>query len=706
MADFNQYRKNADTINIAAPLSATVRDGEVDPMAYEAQRLILQNQRLGSIDADALARDLQQSPGFEQFDRDAFLHAIDARLDSPAEHKRFAEALDTANISDSVVERKGEQIAEVVGDAYGYVKDKTTWADEYLTRQMSWSYQRAGDLENDPNATELQRRSANLARDTVGKAQERYGESSGGIVHSLNTLKGIVDLGEMGYRFTTDDNYRNLLMSTAKLYALQTMDDPSKPVRDLRNAATQAMERWEQDYTQAKTEGRERQFLGSTEGAVGVELAATLIPVSKLGTLGKVAKAVDATTPDALQDVAELTGDANRALRRAESEGPPAQHPGETAEGAAARGAREAQAAQAVLRDEIRLFRDEGKLDLLIEAAHRTDNVEGLLRSGELTPKELAEIAKKDISIFRGAIDETRALEYSTKGVDLTTLTTRQLGDIGEAIHTFDLVKAGHTDIVSIKNASGHGIDVVSRDPTGNLQFDEVKASAIGQAKGQHGDPEQFIPSRLQRAIDQRAHWAEHNTIPGLADVARDLRDEIIDPNTEKLLLGLNAKWVQMNLSRSPGSTTLDVDKTVENWVKPDTNKQSLIETLSPVDQLLHQRTIQQASAKGLDDERAENLAAQGLLAYKQSKTVNSPDDVGIYGDRLFITSFPYGKDREPNFHVSVDVTTASQKPAQETLQQVVEVEKQQQLLAQQQNQPQPDGSDGPKGPTIGPRTV
>ncbi len=219
-------------------MAATDREGRVDPMAYESQRLILHNQRLGSIDADALARDLQRSPGFEQFDHDAFLHAIDAQLDSPAEKQRFAEALDTANITDSFVERKGEQIAEVVGDAYGYVKDKATWADEYLTKQMSWSYHRAGELENDPNATDLQRRSASLARDALGQAQELYGQSSGGIAHSLNTLKGIVDLGEIGYRFTTDENYRNLLISTAKLYAVQTMDDPSKPVRDLRNAAT------------------------------------------------------------------------------------------------------------------------------------------------------------------------------------------------------------------------------------------------------------------------------------------------------------------------------------------------------------------------------------------------------------------------------------------------------------------------------------
>jgi hypothetical protein len=697
-------QRRADVLEIAALAAATDREGRVDPMAYEAQRLILQSQRLGSIDADALVRDLQRSPGFEQFDRDAFLKAIDTRLDSPAEKKRFAEALDTANITDGFVERKLEQAGEVVSDAYGYVKGKAAWADDYLTKQMSWSYQRAGEIENDPNATELQRRSAGMARDVVGKAQELYGQSSGGIVHSLNTLKGFVDLGEMGYRFTTDENYRDLLIATAKLYAAQTMDDPSKPVRDLRNAATQALESWEQEYKQAKAEGRERQFLGETEGAIGVELAATLIPVSKLGKFGKVANALDAGTPDALDEVAELTGDANRALRRAEGDAPTA-HPGETVAEASARSARAAEAAEDVLRAEIRLFRDEGKLDQLIDAAHRTGNVEGLLRSGELNPKELAEVLKRDATVFDGKVSYLDAVNISTQGVDLSKLTTKQLGDIGEALHTYDLVKAGHTDIVSIKNASGHGIDVVSRDPTGKLQFDEVKASATGQAKGQHGDPEHFIPDRLERAIAQRGHWADHNTLPGLDGVARDLRREIMDPDTDKLLPGLNAKWVQMNLSRSPGSTKLDVDKTVEDWVKPETKKQSLLESFNLEDQTIHQRVFGKAKEKGLDDERADNLAAQGLLAFKQDRLTRSADDVGIYGDRLFITHFPHGFGRDPNHHVNLEVAAASQKPAQETLQQVAQLDQQQaqERLAQQQTQQQ-SGPDGPKGPTIGPR--
>lgn len=690
------------SVDAAALIAATDREGRVNPMAYEAQRLVLHHQRMGGIDADALVNDLQRSPGFEQFNRGAFYGAIEARLDTPAEKERFAKALDAANLTDGLIERKGEQLAEVVGDAYGYVTDKVGWANEFLTRKMSWAYQRAGELQSDPNATPEQRLSAELARNVVGKAQELYGEGSGGVVHSLNTLKGFVDVGVMGYRFTTNENYRDLLISTAKLYAAETMDDPSKPVRDLRNAATQALENWEKEYAQAKAEGRERQFLGATEGAIGVEIAATLVPVSKLAKFGKVASSLERTGAEGMEEAVELAGDANRALRRTEDA--PIPHPGESLGEAAVRSARAAGAAQDVLRAEIRFFRDEGKLDQLIEAAHKTDNVEGLLRSGELAPRELMEMAKRDPSMFTGKVDFAEAIDLSTKGARLTGLTTKQLGDIGEALHTYDLVKAGHTDIVSIKNASGHGIDVVSRNRAGDLEFHEVKTSAQGLAKGPQGDPAEFVASRLRRAIDQRGHWAEHNTMPGLDEAARKLRGELVDENGQ--IVQVNAKWIQINLSQTPGEARLRIDKTEKDWVAPEPKKQSTLDSLNPADQLTHQRIMGQAGANGIDDVRGNNLALQGLLALKQSALVKDPDDVGIYGSRLFIASFPHGRDREPNFHVSVDVAMASQQPAQETLKQIVQVDQQrvqdQLSMSQQQSQNQA----GPSGPVIGARTA
>ncbi len=455
MADQHASLKTTD---VAALIAATDRNGRVDPIAYEAQRLILENQRMGTVDADALVRDLQRSPGFGQFDRDTFLAAIETRLDSPAAKERFVEALDTANITDNFVERAGEQLAGAVGEAADYLQGKADWVHQYFSGGMASAYRRVEELQNDPNATELQRTSAALARDVVGRAQELYGQGSGGIMHSLNTLKDIVDTGEMAWRFTTDENYRDVLIATARLYAAETMDDPGKPERDLRNATTQALENWERDYAQAKAEGRERQFLGQTEGAIGVELVATLVPVGKVAKFGKVAQALDAATPDALDEVAELAGSANRTLRNPDGD-TPSSHPGETAGELATRSARAEQAADALLDAQVRFFRDEGKLDQLIEAAHRTGNVEGLLRSGELQPTELADILKRDPSVFDGKVGYMEALGISTQGVDLAQLTSRQLGDIGEAIHTYDLVGAGHTDIVAVKNNSGHGID-------------------------------------------------------------------------------------------------------------------------------------------------------------------------------------------------------------------------------------------------------
>ena len=213
-------------------------------------------------------------------------------MDSPAAKARFAEALDAANITDSGLERFGEQVAGAIGGAFDYAKGKAEWIKEYASDDLSSAYRRVDELQNDPNATDLQRNAAALARDVVGQAQQFYGQSLGGVMHSFNTLKDVVDTGQMAWRFTTDENYRDVLIATAKLYAAETADDPLKPARDLRDATTQALENWERDYAQAKAEGRERQFLGQTEGAVGVELVATLVPVGKLAKFGRIANAL------------------------------------------------------------------------------------------------------------------------------------------------------------------------------------------------------------------------------------------------------------------------------------------------------------------------------------------------------------------------------------------------------------------------------
>lgn len=133
----------------------------------------------------------------------------------------------------------------------------------------------------------------------------------------------------------------------------------------------------------------------------------------------------------------------------------------------------------------------------------------------------------------------------------------------------------------------------------------------------------------------------------------------------------------------------------------------SSLDALNPADRQLHQRMLEVARTHGYDDERAGNIAAQGVLAFKRDGLVRQADEVGIYGGQLMTTYFPFGRDREPNHHTSpLDVATAAQTPAQQTLQQTVEVERQQQAQQQTLDQPQVQQTNGPAGPSIGARAL
>ena len=70
--------------------------------------------------------------------------------------------------------------------------------------------------------------------------------------------------------------------------------------------------------------------------------------------------------------------------------------------------------------------------------------------------------------------------------------------------------------------------------------------------------------------------------------------------------------------------------------------------------------------------EQRDNIAAAGLAEFKRRETlVQQPQDIGVYGDRLFVTYFPHGRDREPSFHANVRLDAAANAPARDSLQQV-----------------------------------
>ncbi|WP_312076439.1 hypothetical protein [Chryseobacterium sp.] len=69
----------------------------------------------------------------------------------------------------------------------------------------------------------------------------------------------------------------------------------------------------------------------------------------------------------------------------------------------------------------------------------------------------------------------------------------------------------GHTDVVQVQNNSGHGVDVIARNPkTGAVKCVEVKANTSKLSPDQAKGGEWYVNDRLDRA----ASGTGHNKIP------------------------------------------------------------------------------------------------------------------------------------------------------------------------------------------------
>jgi len=79
------------------------------------------------------------------------------------------------------------------------------------------------------------------------------------------------------------------------------------------------------------------------------------------------------------------------------------------------------------------------------------------------------------------APNRTVDLFESLRGRNLSQLTRQQVGDIGEDVARRLLGENGFTDIISVQNRSGNGIDIVARASDSRLVFFEVKSSRVGQ---------------------------------------------------------------------------------------------------------------------------------------------------------------------------------------------------------------------------------
>ncbi|OOW99598.1 hypothetical protein Xmlv_21255 [Xanthomonas citri pv. malvacearum] len=154
---------------------------------------------------------------------------------------------------------------------------------------------------------------------------------------------------------------------------------------------------------------------------------------------------------------------------------------------------------------------------------------------------------------------------------------------------------------------------------------------------------------------------------------------------------------MRLNLSRSPDSPHLQIERKVDPWVKPTAPKQTMLTPgdAGHPDHAVFDKMLRTVQRDGRWNEgQSHNIAASLLQEYKADALCKTLDSVRIGGSadapRVFAVSSPHGE-KGPDFHVHVEAEHAAQRPVSESFAQVQQLN-QQQALAQeteQQNQAQ-----------------
>lgn len=558
---------------LVALANATDAHGQLDLTVFQAQRLILQHQSVDGLDAESLVRDLVSSPAYQDERGRAqvkpLLDAIGSGLNT-LEGKRFADALDAANIGETRFERTVESITDGATATAASIGRGLDRIDDGISDSLASAKRWADGNVQDRGNSYLERAAANMATSTVGQAQDNYGALKGASQAGLNVLGETVDLAKFAHRFSTDTDFRNLVIGAVGVYAAQTARDPSKPVDDVSNAARKAWNEWEAGLEKAQGEGKEREYVGEAKGAVGAELLMAVVPASKIVKLAKLTRAIDAPDTGHTPDLPDETGQTPRQRNRAAI----AEFTGELRE-SQAQGGVEGQAADLAFNGLAGVKRSQAELRELIADTRAAGNLDGLLASGALSARELGYLARHDVTMFDGQVPFEQALGKWVGHQRLADVSDPKVGEIGEAIVAHRLSRADYSDLTPIQNTSGHGIDMVGIHPeTGRWEVFEVKASVQGKAAAQRGDPEVITADRLELASSAKVFWKAPNLWEEqAAPAARRIQREAVDPDTGKL--DVDYRWARVNLSRDQTTGAITSDNAhFEVWKSPAHRKE------------------------------------------------------------------------------------------------------------------------------------
>lgn len=137
-----------------------------------------------------------------------------------------------------------------------------------------------------------------------------------------------------------------------------------------------------------------------------------------------------------------------------------------------------------------------------------------------------------------------------------------------------------------------------------------------------------------------------------------------------------------------------DADRTQSNADPARSAPQHAIEQLSPKDRAVFDQSLRLAQQYGLPPEQAQNAAMALTATAKADLSVQHVDRVAEANGRVFASFHPHG-DKEPNFHVNMDLKQAGNVPMEDSLQRIAQA--QQQQITQQQAQGLDNSTHGPK---------
>ncbi|SEL76498.1 hypothetical protein SAMN05428989_2453 [Pseudoxanthomonas sp. GM95] len=471
-----------------------------DEDASRADQLILDHRGIGGIDAAALVRDMVAAPGYPGHRKVKPLIAeIEQHLDKREAH-RFEEALDDAGVTDSAFEDAAEKTGRGVFGFFRGLFHAVEKIDDTIRKTFDKVEQWAHATASDPQAGLLSRLVARTVEAPVALAGTAYKTVSAPVMSAVHTVEDVAAAGKVIYRFVSDEPYRDTVTSFARLRMTEELTLPGKLFDQVTEQALDKLGQWETGLLQAKLAGTEGDYLAQVTNERGISLFTGIWPVAQAEALDRLASVLKSVSLDDIEGLKNVVGHASAAIGRDDDT---------SALGLKTLGH---------LVDE---YRHEGTLDTLVDTARVTGSLETLMRSGQLSPGELTDLARHDPTLFLpdpqtlagmsteqraryGSVELDTALQASLGQLDPSNLTAHQAADAIEALVGRNLAQAGYSDIAALTGKDGSPLQMAARNAQGQIEFFDFDTNALAAAaKRAPGQDLAQLVEQLQRDTGQ-----------------------------------------------------------------------------------------------------------------------------------------------------------------------------------------------------------